>query len=95
MDQYVEQARRAAVQNLCSKDKIVADYCHSMEEKFSKQSQSGIAPSVKPNEIQFDSQDYHNQLRLYVQEINPSNFQQLDYKLKTLFQSLRGKEYSR
>ncbi|CAL6055011.1 SNF2_family helicase [Hexamita inflata] len=92
MDQYVEQARRQAIETLCQQDPNIAQYCREMENNFQRK-QNNI--QAAQNQIDFNSPDYHTQLRMYVQEINASNFQQLEYKLKTLYISLINKQYTR
>lgn len=47
------------------------------------------------NNIDFNSMDYQKNLRLYVQDIDHCNYQQLEYKLKSLYTSLTQKGYSR
>lgn len=47
------------------------------------------------NRIDFNSIEYQSNLRLYVQDIDHCNFQQLQYKLNHLYMSLIQKNYSR
>ncbi|CAL5999992.1 SNF2_family helicase [Hexamita inflata] len=84
IDQFIQNNCQSAVDQLSRIDPNVAQYCREM--KNNQQSY---------NTIDFNSPDYHTQLRMYVQENNASNFQQLEYKLKTLYILLVNKQYSR
>lgn len=63
MDQYVEQARRQAIETLCQQDPNIAQYCREMENNFQRK-QNNI--QAAQNQIDFNSPDYHTQLRMYV-----------------------------
>ncbi|CAL6063924.1 SNF2_family helicase [Hexamita inflata] len=84
IDQFIQNSCQSAVDSLIRIDPNVAQYCREMKNN-----------KYNYNTIEFNSPDYHTQLRMYVQEINASNFQQLEYKLKELYIRLVNKQYSR
>lgn len=71
MDQYIEQARKQAVETLCSQDPAVAEFCKQQEAKCHNMDLTAN------NNIDFNSMEYQSNLRLYVQDIDHCNYQQL------------------